>query len=145
VEIPEQRVIEFCRHFPQSEYYVSETAACEAVVNKTQFNIVRSDSGLKIDVMVPALDAFNASRFLRVRRFHAADDFEPYFASPEDAIIKKMEYYREGGSEKHIRDIAGILQTMGEKIDAEYVAKWADEMGLGDIWSTILKQMSAKE
>lgn len=41
-------------------------------------------------------------------------------AAPEDVIIKKMEYYREGGSEKHLRDITGILLTTGADIDRPY-------------------------
>jgi len=29
-------------------------------------------------------------------------------------ILGKMAYYREGGSEKHLRDIAGILKVSGD-------------------------------
>jgi hypothetical protein len=32
-----------------------------------------------------------------------------HFVAPEDVILGKLIYYNEGGSDKHLRDIAGIL------------------------------------
>jgi len=59
VEISEQRIVEFCRRFPQDEFYVSEAAAREAAIKKGQFNIIHPASGLKVDVIVPELrDSF---------------------------------------------------------------------------------------
>lgn len=53
---------------------------------------------------------------------------EVYMASPEDVIIKKLEYYREGASEKHIRDIQGILSQT--TIDEAYLRGWIEQLGL---------------
>jgi hypothetical protein len=142
VELPESRIEEFCRQFPEDEFYVSQASAHDAVRRKAQFNIIHPASGLKVDVIVPEPGPFNQSRFARVRRVHAGQDFEACFASPEDAILKKMEYYREGGSEKHLRDITGVLRTSGEQIDMAYIAQWAERMGLGDIWTAIQEQMA---
>jgi hypothetical protein len=140
VDLPEPRVADFCRQFPQSDFYVSEEAAREAVQKKLQFNIIHPASGLKVDVIIPGSDAFNESRFARARRLHATEDFDTYFASPEDAIIKKLQYYREGGSEKHLRDIAGVLKISRGRIDETYISRWAAHFGLADLWSTIQTQ-----
>jgi hypothetical protein len=53
-------------------------------------------------------------------------------------IIKKMEYYKEGSSDKHIRDIMGVLKISGEMIDREYISLWAKKLNLEDIWKTVL-------
>jgi hypothetical protein len=90
-------------------------------------------------IIIPEPSPFNESRFGRVRRLHAAEDFDACFASPEDAIIKKMEYYREGGSEKHLRDIAGVLKTSRDQIDLAYIDRWARQLGLVEIWDVIQK------
>ena len=37
-------------------------------------------------------------------------------AQPEYVIVRKLEYYREGGSEKHLRDIRSMLDTSPELI-----------------------------
>jgi len=67
--------------------------------------------------------------------------FTAGFASPEDVILKKMEYYKEGGSEKHLRDITGILKISGEKIDRPYIVSWAERMGVIEIWEAILRRL----
>ena len=141
VDLSERQIAEFCRQFPETEFYVSEAAVREAVRRKTQFNIIHPASGLKVDVIIPEPTPFNRSRFGRVRHVHPEEDFEASFSSPEDAIIKKMEYYRQGGSEKHLRDIAGVLKASGEQIDRAYITRWANEMGLDDIWSKIQESL----
>jgi len=67
---------------------------------------------------------------------------EANFASPEDVIIKKMEYYKEGASEKHIRDILGMLKISGEMIDLEYISIWAEKLNIEDIWRAIQEKLS---
>jgi glutamine synthetase len=65
---------------------------------------------------------------------------EYILVGPEDVIIKKMEYYREGGSEKYLRDIRGILSVSGEGLDVSYVERWAARKGLTEIWRAILSK-----
>lgn len=137
---PDQ-VARLCREFPAPEFYVSEEAAREAAINQGQFNIIHPASGLKIDVIVPANSSFNSSRFARATLVSAAPEYQACFASPEDAIIKKMEYYREGGSEKHLRDITGVLKVSGDRIDRAYIAQWADQLGLTSIWTAVLARL----
>jgi hypothetical protein len=62
------------------------------------FNIIHPASGLKVDIIIRRDTPFDASRFRRIRRIHPADTYEANFAAPEDVIIKKMEYYKAGGS-----------------------------------------------
>jgi hypothetical protein len=52
-----------------------------------------------------------------------------------------MEYYKKGGSEKHLRDITGMLKISGEIIDRSYVHDWAGRLGLLEIWQAILKRL----
>ncbi|MGD0542561.1 MAG: hypothetical protein ABSB33_13695 [Tepidisphaeraceae bacterium] len=137
VDLPEQWIVEFCRRFAQEEFNLSEAAACEAVFNKAQFSIIHRASGLKVDVIVPRASPFNELRFLRVRRLRAAADFVVCVASPEDAIIEKLDSFRQGGSETHVRDIAGVLRTSRDQIDMSYIAQWAQQLGLGESWTTI--------
>jgi hypothetical protein len=142
VDLPESRIQEFCNWFPLDEFYVSEPAARDAVRRKSQFNIIHPDSGLKVDIIIPESSPFNQARFSRIRRLRAGDDFEACFASPEDAILKKMEYYREGGSDKHLRDIAGVLKTSHGQIDGAYITQWAQQLGLTEIWATVQARMA---
>ena len=143
VALPEKMVRAFCAEFPEEEFYVDEEAVLDAIRQRSQFNIIHPKSGLKIDVIIPQVNEFNRSRFDRARRVRAGEDWDASFASPEDAILKKMEYFREGGSEKHLRDITGVLKTTGAHIDKDYIERWASTMGLLDIWQAILRRLSA--
>lgn len=69
---------------------------------------------------------------------------EASFSSPEDAILKKMEFVRAGGSDKHLRDITGVLKTSGSEIDTAYIDRWATTLGLAEIWQAILDRMRGR-
>ncbi len=109
-----------------------------------QFNIIHSASGLKVDIIIKQNTPFDSSRFRRSRRIYPAESYQANFASPEDVIIKKMEYYKEGGSEKHLRDIAGILKISGEMVDKDYIAEWSRQLGLTEIWDAIQRRIGEK-
>lgn len=126
--------------FPLGDFYLAEESVRRAVAKRGQFNVIHPRSGLKIDIMIPVGDDFDASRFSRARQVQAAPDLTASFASPEDVIVKKLEYFREGGSEKHLRDIAGILAIGGEEIDLRYIAHWAGKRGLLKIWERIPRE-----
>jgi hypothetical protein len=117
VDLPADRIRDFCAAFAPEEFYLREEAVRRAVRSRSQFNIIHPSSGLKIDIMVSAGTPFDRSRFARIRRIRPGEDFEASFASPEDVILEKLEYYREAGSQKHLRDIAGVLRISGEAID----------------------------
>lgn len=129
-----------CGAFAAPEYYCSRAAALDAVKQRFQFNIIHSQSGLKIDVIIPDDTEFTRSQFARRVRVVAGDGKETWFASPEDVIIKKMEYYKEGRSEKHIRDIIGVLKVKADMLDRVFVEKWAERLQLIDIWQDILER-----
>ena len=141
VDLPEGRVAECCRQFPQDQLYVSIEAAQDAVRTKSQFNMIHPASGLKVDVIVPESSAFNQSRFDRARVVQPESSVDAWFASPEDAIIKKMQYYREGRSEKHLRDITGVLKVRRGQIDLPYIQKWARQLDLDEIWAAVQQRV----
>ena len=111
--------------FPSPEFYVSESAVRAAVLKRFQFNIIHPTSGLKVDVMIPTDDVYNRLRMSRRVRLDVDRETDGWFSSAEDLILKKLEFYRLGGSEKHLRDISGILLVQGERIDQSYLDKWA--------------------
>jgi hypothetical protein len=140
IDLPASRMQEFCAAFPSPEFYLSDEMVRRAVSRRGQFNIIHPASGLKVDVMVPADSPFNRSRFLRAKKVRPSPDFDATFSSAEDVILKKMEAYREGGSEKHLRDIAGVLRISGASLDRDYIGDWSDRMGTSEIWQEILKR-----
>lgn len=52
-----------------------------------------------------------------------------------DVILKKLEYYREGGSQKHLRDIQGILANIS--IEEAYLGEWISKLRLERQWAEL--------
>lgn len=142
VALSPDRVRDVVDAFPSSEFYISEDAARDAASRaaagtSTRFDIIHPASGLKVDIMVPADNACNRSRFARVRREATGGGTTAAVASPEDVILKKLEYSREGRSEKHLRDIAGVLAISRDLIDPGYIDHWAAQLGVAECWARL--------
>lgn len=140
VDLAEQQIPPLCRAFPADDYYVSAEAARQAIQHRGQFNIIHSSSGNKIDLIIVRASAWGRAEISRRQRVRILPDLEGYCARPEDVILGKMTYYREGGSEKHLRDITGILKVSGHAVDRQYVSLWAEQLGLADIWQAVLRR-----
>jgi hypothetical protein len=72
------------------------------------------------------------------------DDVGVNFSSPEDVILKKMEFYKIGGSEKHLRDIVGVIKISEELINFDYIENWVSKLYLEEIWSEIKNRLKEK-
>ena len=57
----------------------------------------------------------------------------------EYVILRKLDYYREGKSEKHLRDISGMLAVSHDQIDFAILSEKIQKMDLNDIWSIAQK------
>jgi hypothetical protein len=55
-------------------------------------------------------------------------------APPEYVIVRKLEYFREGGSEKHLRDIRSMLNVSGDQIDRSILDDWIARQGEVTQW-----------
>lgn len=140
-EIKEYHIPGLLKLFPHDEFYISEDAVRDAIKHNHQFNIIHPSSGLKIDVIISKRDAFDNNRFERIKRISPIEDTQANFASPEDVIIMKMRYYKEGQSEKHLRDITSMLKISADIIDRKYIEQWVEKFDLKDIWKAILDRL----
>jgi hypothetical protein len=143
VQLLGQQVAGLVDAFPTGEFYVSPTAADEAVRTHGQFNVIHPTSGNKVDFMVVGGSAWATAQLARRRRIELLPDFSAEVAAPDDVILGKLLYYREGGSEKHLRDIAGIMKRSGELVDPLYVRQVAEQLGAAEVWQRIVKELDA--
>jgi hypothetical protein len=58
-------------------------------------------------------------------------------APPEYVIVRKLEYYREGGSDKHLRDIRAMLAVSGDIINRPELDDWVRRRQLETEWEKI--------
>lgn len=141
-DIPLGKIRPLCEEFGPPEYYVSLEAAIDAVRRGSQFNIIHPASGNKIDVIARPPTAWGDEQLSEVRQMPLFPDRQICVAPPEQVIIAKMMAYDEGGSEKHLRDIAGMLRQPDAVVDRGYIERWANQLGLTAIWESILRRLS---
>lgn len=131
VRMDERQAALFAASFIGDEWYVSVEAAVDAARRRTMFNVIHVPSGLKADIIVAPDSPHDHARFSRVRRITMPDGRSEPFASPEDVILKKLQFFREGGSSKHLRDIASMIAVQGEAaMDWRYLEEWAERLGI---------------
>ncbi len=97
------------------------------------FNVIHIGSGLKADFYVAGRDPLHAWALNHARTIPVSG-VEVRVAPPEYVIVRKLEFFREGKSSKHLRDIAGILAVSGEALDRPTLQRLIDERHLNESW-----------
>lgn len=129
----------FASAYPFPEYYLPPTEVIAAEIaraEKGQFNALHNPSGFKADLFLTGRDELNAWAFRNARKMEFKGE-TLFLAPPEYVIIRKLEYLRDGGSDKHVRDIRTMLRVSDELIDRKELAAWIRERGLEDQWRRI--------
>lgn len=107
-----------------------------ARANNGHFNLIHRDTGFKADMYPTGRDELNAWAFRGKRPVEFAGE-TVMLASPEYVIVRKLAYYREGRSEKHLRDIRAMLAVSGEQLDRSSLDEWIQRCGLETEWRQV--------
>jgi hypothetical protein len=104
-------------------YYLSDAAMYDAM--------------FKVDIFLPKARKFDRDQMRHRRQYVVATEPErtAYVASPEDTILAKLEWYHLGGevSDRQWRDILGVIQIQGDRLDVVYLHQGAAELRVADL------------
>lgn len=101
--------------------------------NRAHFNILHMETGLKADCY-PIGNQSLQKFFFGKRVRHQIGEKKIWMASIEYGIISKLLFFREGGSEKHLKDIRSMIQISGSEVDSKILNPWLESEGLMAIW-----------
>ncbi len=127
----------FAAAFPEEEFYappadVIRTEAARPV--RGHFNLLHHGSGFKADIYPATQDDFEIWAMMN-RRHLIVGDVRVALAPPEYVIVHKLDFFREGGSEKHIRDIRGMLAVTD--VDRSLIEQEVTRRGLAEQWLAV--------
>jgi hypothetical protein len=132
-----QSLRRFLADLPPADYYADADAALDALHRRGQFNVIDMATAWKADLIVRKARPFSVEE---MRRRIEGDllGTRVFVASPEDTLISKLEWAKQGGgSQLQMRDVSGILQLRGDELDMAYIEYWVAELGLGEVWRRV--------
>lgn len=99
------------------------------------FNLIDLASGWKVDFIVRKDREISSTEFLRRVRVVDESGFAVTVATPEDVIISKLEWSKNGGSERQIQDASAIIRSLAGGLDRTYIEFWIRDLGLQAQWA----------
>ena len=125
--------------FSDDHYYRAPREVLLTEIGRSQrghTNIIHHETGFRADIYFRAHDPLHAWAWPRRNRFAITEDLQAWFAPPEYVILRKLEYYKEGMSEKHLNDIRNILsqETYHHLTTSADIADWSTRLGLKALW-----------
>ncbi len=139
VSLAETDLPRFEAAFPDAEFYRPPREVLLVELSRTRrghFNLIDQQTGFKADIYLAGKDPLQEWGLARCRK-EDLDGESVTFAPPEYVILKKLQYFQEGGSEKHIRDIQRMLVGLGDAWDRSVLMNKIDEHGLGAVWARV--------
>lgn len=123
--------------YPEPAYYAPPAEVLALEMRREQrghFNIIHIESALKADFYLAGNDELHAWA-IKLTKQYSVQNSVIHLAPPEYVILRKLEFFREGGSEKHIRDIRSMLDISGSFIDQQILESWIHRRGLAIEWN----------
>jgi len=111
------------RAFPETGYYLPPDDVLQLEAIRSQrghFNVIHLPTMLKADMYFSGKDELHRWAHDNKRVF-TIDGTAVSFAPPEYVIVRKLQYYKEGRSEKHLRDIGAMLAESGDTFNGEFL------------------------
>ena len=104
------------------------------------FNVIHLETGFKIDLIVKKDRPFSQQEFSRREKVSFLG--QPcWFATAEDVILAKLEWSKQSESAKQFTDAMNIAKVQGGRLDADYLRKWARELGVQEPMEKLLQEL----
>ena len=103
----------------------------DSIRRRFPFNIIQTATAAKVDLIPLPDDVFSRVAFSRRQRmvFNQAGA-EAYFISAEDIVLAKLFAFEQTGSDKHLRDVKGVLVTQWGHLNLELIRRAAHQRNL---------------
>jgi len=126
--------------FPEDGFYRPPIEVIKQEIKRPyrgHFNLIHHESGFKADIYLSGKDKLHEWAILNKKKYKLGDK-DIWVAPPEYVILRKLEYYREGKSDKHLTDINNILEVSSSNLDMKVLNQMINEYGFEKEWESIV-------
>lgn len=126
-------------------FYADAGMIRSALAAGRSFNLIHYATGYKFDLFPLKADAYYELQFHRRVVEHPVvfdEEFELPVATAEDTILAKLAWYRAGGevSERQWNDVRGVIHVQRNRLDLNYMRRWAKHLEVEDLLDRVLRQ-----
>jgi hypothetical protein len=119
----------------KADCYVDEASIRRASREQSSFNIIHNEWITKADFIVRKDEEYRAVEFAR-RQSVDIGGVSVSVVRPEDLILSKLSWSRNGDSELQLRDAASVCAGVPD-LDGEYLKKWAAVLSVAELLERI--------
>lgn len=127
--------------FPSEEFYCPPSEVIKLEIRRSlhgHFNLIHHNTGFKADVYLLGEDELHHWAMSNRKKYFMEGD-PIWLAPPEYVILRKLQYYHEGKSEKHLKDIAGMIEISSDIINFDQLQEKIMGHGLESVWQKAKK------
>ena len=139
ISLSQDRIRSFLKAFPIIEFYCPPAELIKDEIVRTShghFNLIHHETGFKADIYLIGNDEFQLWAMNNKKEIKFFDK-KLFIAPPEYVIIKKIEFFNEGKSQKHLLDISAMIKNSKDIIDFNFIFNRLNKTGLLKIWEEI--------
>ena len=139
ISLSQAKVNSFIKAFPINEFYCPPIEVIKDELVRSvngHFNLIHNETGFKADIYLIGNDEFQIWAMKNRKEINFLGK-KLFIAPPEYVIIKKIEFYNEGKSQKHLYDIAAMIKNSRDFIDFNFILNKLNKAGLLKIWEEI--------
>lgn len=139
LQLRAEDVSDFISLFPADRFYcppekVIKTELASQI--RGHFNIIHNKTGFKADIYPTGEDELHKWAMDRRQKVEF-EKSDIWLAPPEYVIVRKLEYYKEGKSTKHLCDIKRMLEISGDNINTQELKRKIEERNLSEEWAKL--------
>ncbi|MGB8854172.1 MAG: hypothetical protein WCC69_11470 [Pirellulales bacterium] len=139
VQFDSFNLLKFC-HELGTEFVLDRRMMIEGFTGSVRNVVTFRPTGFQIELFRLGEDPHHRERFQRRRRQHMPEcSREAWVAAAEDVVIQKLRWARR----KDLDDVVNLLAVSGGMLDWDYLRRWTDSHGTGDLLEQLRREAGA--
>jgi len=143
IDVPAGRISDFVAAM-KPHFDIWEDTVRSAVAEGRSFGCLHIEWHVKVDFFPMGASILDAQTMTRRQavRLPAEPTQDIFFASAEDIVLRKLEWYRRSREvlDRQLRDVLGVLKLHGGSMDLAYLRATAAELDLSGLLERCLEE-----